>query len=55
MTTEVKLRSPSTRTLRKFIKNEKIEFAGKEWRDSFNSYIKVSRRKHFLKDRLVFC
>ncbi len=54
MTTEVELRSPRTRTLRRFIKNEKIEFAGNEWRNSFNSYIKASKRRHFLKDRLIF-
>lgn len=54
LSTEINFREPNARTLRKFIKNERVEFAGKEWRESFESYLKASKKRHFLKDRLVF-
>lgn len=46
--------APSTRTLKKLIKSEKILFDGDEWRQSFDRYIAESKKQHFLKDRLVF-
>lgn len=46
--------TPSTRTLKKLIKSERILFDGDEWSESFERYKAESRQKHFLKDRLIF-
>ncbi len=46
--------TPSTRTLKKKIKSEKILFDGEEWRQSFERYVQESKKRHFLKERIVF-